>query len=109
MTYCKISPCNNCPYRKDAPLQHWSIDEFKDLLKSDKDYIGKVYGCHKNDNTACAGFIINQDKRGVPSIATRISFSKNNITIAFLDTLTCKSKMFDSIEEMATANYPELA
>lgn len=106
--FCKSSPCNNCPYRKDAPLHHWSIDEFKDLLKADKDYIGKTYGCHKNDGTLCTGFVMNQDKRGVPSIATRIEFSKLRITVADLDELSCKSKMFESIEEMSIANYPEL-
>lgn len=104
----KTSPCNNCPYRKDAPLQHWSILEFLDLIKADSDYMGKAYGCHKNDGSLCTGFVMNQDKRGMQSIALRISLSKNQITVDDLDKLTCKSEMFDTIEEMAIANYPAI-
>lgn len=106
--FCKNSPCNNCPYRKDAPLQHWSIDEFKDLLKADKDYLGASYGCHKNDGTLCTGFVMNQDKRNIPSIKLRIDFNQLNVTVADLDKLSCKSEMYDSIEEMSKANYSEL-
>lgn len=104
----KTSPCNNCPYRKDAPLQHWSVLEFTDLIKADRDYMGKAYGCHKNDGSLCTGFVMNQDKRGVPSIALRISLSQNQITVKDLDNLKCKSEMFDTIEEMTIANYHEL-
>lgn len=108
MIDCKTSPCNNCPYRKDAPLQHWSIDEFKDLIAKDSSYMGATYGCHKNDGKLCTGFVMDQDKRGVPSIALRIKFGRDGTGIADLDTLKCKSKLFKSIKEMAGANYPEL-
>lgn len=106
--YCRTQPCNNCPYRLDAPLQHWSIDEFKDLMASDNDYMGKVYGCHKNDGHVCVGWLMNQDKRRLPSIALRISLSTNKVTREYLDKLHCKSGLFESIEEMAVANFPEI-
>ena len=108
MKNCKQSPCNNCPYRKDAPQQHWSIKEFKDLLDKDKEPMGAVYGCHKNDGTLCTGFVMDQDKRGIPSIMLRLNFSKNGVTVADLDQLNCKSELFDNIQEMAVANFPEL-
>lgn len=41
------SPCKSCPYRMDAPLQHWHKDHFEKLLVDDKDYFGSVYSCHK--------------------------------------------------------------
>lgn len=108
-TFCKISPCNNCPYRLDAPLQHWSIEEFKDLIAKDNDCMGASYGCHKNDGTLCTGFVMDQDKRNIPSITLRIDFSRMGVTVKDLDKLKCKSKLFGSIKEMAIANYPELS
>lgn len=108
MNYCKTSPCNNCPYRKDAPLRHWSIQEFIDLLNKEKDYFGSVYGCHKKDDSVCIGWLMNQDKRNIPSISLRLSLSKNKVTREYLDKLNCKSKLYDTVEEMCYANYPEL-
>jgi Family of unknown function (DUF6283) len=106
--YCRTQPCNNCPYRLDAPLQYWSIDEFIDLVKSDSDYMGKVYGCHKNDGHVCVGWLIDQDNRNFPSIALRISLSANKVTREFLDKLHCKTGLFKNIKEMANANFEEL-
>lgn len=102
------SPCNNCPYRKDAPLRLWSYMEFEDLLEKDKDYLGSVYGCHKNNGKLCTGFVMNQDKRRVPSITLRIALSNKGITVADLDELKCKSELYETIEEMAHVNYPEI-
>lgn len=106
--YCKTSPCKNCPYRKDAPLRHWSIEEFKDLLAKEMDYFGSVYNCHKQDGTICTGWLMNQDKRRFPSIALRLSLSKNKIDRSILDKLHFKSEMYDTVEEMCYTNYPEL-
>lgn len=106
--FCKLSPCKNCPYRKGAPLRHWSIEEFKDLLAKERDYFGSLYGCHKQDDTTCTGWLMNQDKRGFPSIALRMSLSKNKINRDLLDNLRCKSEQYDTVEEMCFTNYPEL-
>lgn len=102
---CK-TPCANCPYRKDAPLAHWSVDEFIDLQNSENDYMGKVYGCHKKNGSTCIGWLMNQDKRNMPSIALRISLIKNNVKRKYLDSLYCKSEMFETVKEMINANYP---
>lgn len=106
--YCKKSPCNDCPYRKDAPLQLWAKEEFEDLLRSEQDQLGKVYRCHKKDGHVCVGWLMDQDKRHFPSIMLRISLSKNNVTREYLDSLNCKSDLFDSIEEMSKENYPNI-
>lgn len=105
--FCKTTPCANCPYRKDAPLALWSVDEFKALLDSDKDTIGTVYQCHKKDGNVCVGWLINQNNRRLPSIALRLQLSKQNITREYLDQLHCKTPMFDTIEEMCQANFPD--
>lgn len=108
MKYKGKSPCNSCPYRKDVPLKHWAIEEYKDLLQSENDFMGKTYGCHKNDDTVCRGWLMNQDKRCFPSIALRISLTRNNITREYLDSLTCAVEMYGTVEEMCYKNYPEL-
>lgn len=108
MEFNKKSPCNNCPYRKDAPLQYWDKVEFERLLQMGKDYMGAVYGCHKKDDNVCVGWLMDQDERNCPSIALRIALTKKNITRAYLDTLSCKSERFTSVEEMVAANFPEL-
>lgn len=104
---CK-SPCSSCPYRKDAKLKLWAKEEFIDLLKSEQDQIGKVYGCHKQNGSTCIGWLINQDQRNLPSIALRLDLSRNNVTRAYLDSLKSVKPLYKSIEEMIKANYPEL-
>lgn len=101
-------PCNNCPYRKDAPLQHWAVEEFIDLLESEKDLMGKVYGCHKKNGHVCVGWLMDQDERRLPSIELRILISKNNVTREYLDDLRFDIPRYASICDMVQANYPEL-
>lgn len=102
------SPCNNCPYRKDAPLQHWVKEEFKDLLKNETDFMGTVYACHKKNGCVCTGWLMMQDKNNFPSIALRIKLSKDRVNRGYLDSLYCESEMYDSVQEMAKANYNDL-
>lgn len=102
------TPCNTCPYRKDVILRHWDISEYVDLIKNENDLIGKVYGCHKKTGDACIGWLMMQDKNYFPSIALRLELSKQKIDRKYLDSLSCESEMYDSVEEMAIANYPEI-
>ena len=104
---CK-TPCGNCPYRKDSQTQYWAIEEFQKVLTAEKDLLGSVFMCHKNNGSICVGFLMNQDKRNHPSIALRISLSKHAVDRDYLDNLFCKSEMYETIEEMCEANYPEL-
>lgn len=104
---CK-SPCGNCPYRKDAPLQHWDISEFKDLLANQNDWMGKVYGCHKNNGAVCVGWLLMQKKNRFPSIALRLKLTTDNIDITYLDKLRSSKPLYKSTKEMIAANFPEL-
>lgn len=105
--YGKKSPCNTCPYRRTSELRHWSVDEFKDLLKHDQSVLGTVYRCHKLDGNRCIGWLMDQDKRYLPSIALRLDLSKKGITRAYLDKLRSRVPLYDSVLEMCIANYPE--
>lgn len=104
------SPCKNCPYREDAPLQLWDREEFRKLLAHDKAPfgLGKVYGCHKNDGSICRGFLMNQDQRNQPNNNLRMMMSKHGVTRTYLDALASPSPMYASIEEMVAANFPDL-
>lgn len=101
-------PCKNCPYRKDAPLALWHIDEFKKLLDAEVTMFGKVFKCHKGDGCVCVGWLMDQDKRRLPCIALRMELSKHKITPEYLDALKSPSPLFESIREMCIANFPSL-
>jgi hypothetical protein len=105
---CK-KPCSNCPYRKDAPKKLWDKQEFIDLMANDSNtFGGKMYGCHKKNGNACAGWMINQLDRGTPSIQLRMALIKAGLTREELDKFKSAKPMYKSIEEMSFANYPEL-
>lgn len=108
MQFKGTTPCKDCPYRIDAPLRKWDVGHFIDLLKNDAEYIGVTYLCHKNNGTVCKGWLMNQDERGFPCIALRVELSKQQITRQYLDRLHCKSPLYESVEAMVEANYPEL-
>lgn len=108
MRFEKKQPCNNCPYRKDAPLRYWSILEFAQLLKSEREQLGTVYGCHKKDDHVCVGWLMNQDERGFPSIALRVALMKHKVSREYLDSLSCPSEMFRTVGAMCKANYSSL-
>lgn len=102
------TPCKSCPYRKDAPLQLWDKVEFEQLLENDKKILGGSYLCHKKDGSCCKGWLIDQDKRNFPSIKLRILLSENNVSREYLNGIHSSVEMFESIEQMSVANYPEI-
>lgn len=89
-------------------MQLWAKVEFEQLLENDKKLLGASYLCHKQDGSCCKGWLINQKQRKFPSIKLRMQLSKNNIDRNYLDKLHSSVPMFESIEEMASANYPEI-
>jgi hypothetical protein len=106
--YTCTQPCNNCPYRTDAPLQHWDKSEYIKLLALENDTMGGIYGCHKNNGSTCIGWLMKQDENNFPSIKLRISLSKNNVTREYLDSLHSPAPLYASVKEMINANYPDL-
>ncbi len=99
-------PCDSCPYLKATSLGYWDRAEFKGLLSEDKSQFGKIYGCHKKDDTICRGWLINQENRGLPNINLRLSLLRQNISRDYLDTLIFDSTIYSTVEEMSEANFP---
>jgi hypothetical protein len=75
-------PCGSCPYRRDVVVGTWHADEFENLLAHDADPIrGAVFGCHRfrmRRDTAdvCAGWFLDQQRRGFPSIQLRVAIMR---------------------------------
>lgn len=100
-------PCGTCPYRKDAPRRLWARDEFEDLLANENSELGTVYLCHKKNGCVCVGWLIEQDRRGLPSIALRLALLRHGIDRHYLDSLDSTARLFNNIEEMVRANFPD--
>lgn len=105
-TFTCTQPCNNCPYRTDAPLQHWHKSEYEKLLKMENEQFGTVYGCHKNNGSVCVGWLMKQDENRFPSIMLRIALSQNKVTREYLDSLHSPVPLYKNVKEMIKANYP---
>jgi len=103
-----VSPCNNCPYRTDAPLKLWDKHEFERLLENENDHMGSVYMCHKKNGSACIGWLMKQDEQNFPSISLRLSLLKNKVTREYLDRLSSPAKLYKNVRAMIKANFPEI-
>jgi hypothetical protein len=103
------SPCETCPYRKDVKLALWSVEEFKDLLEYEKSFMGTTYLCHKKNGSICVGFLMNQNERGLPSLALRMSLidEREEIAEGYMNSLHCDAERFETVEEMCRANFPD--
>ena len=99
------TPCANCPYRKDAPRKHWSREEFVDLLAKDADPIGATYGCHKKNGNLCIGWLLDQRKRNVPSIALRLHLYREPQAVTQMEEAhDGGAAMFSTVKAMCRAN-----
>lgn len=113
---CEPKPCAKCPYRKDAPLELWSPEEFKGVLEQDKAVLGNVFACHKHGKKMraekaaplCAGYVLDQVKRDIPSNALRLLLVRSGNPQRSMDRLKAVSAnglaMYETIEEMCSAN-----
>jgi hypothetical protein len=103
-------PCKDCPYRLDAPLGKWHADEFHNVLAAERDVIGKVFACHKHlalpveHRGMCAGWLLDQKNRRVPSIALRMQLARQPVAAQALDQVHSTVPMFETSEQMCAAN-----
>lgn len=105
----KKQPCNDCPYRKDAPLRKWHYAEFLNLLKESDKTFGAIFGCHKKDGHTCVGWLIKQDEQRFPNLNLRIKLLKHNVGREYLDNLANGIELYGTVKEMIKANYPEIS
>ncbi len=111
-------PCKSCPYRRRVKRAYWDADEYANLLEQDADPVyGRVFGCHEDGRKApvdvrpCVGWVRDQVRRDFPSIQYRLMLIHHPAAQEQSREVVeacAKLDLYDSIEEMAEANYPEL-
>lgn len=106
-----LQPCGNCPYRMDAPRRLWHRTEFEKLLVTEEDTLGAVFACHKQRDFAprerglCAGWLLDQKARGVPSIRLRLALSQDAGVLAAFEKVNAHGlALFSSVGAMCLAN-----
>ena len=105
-------PCENCPYRTDAPRQLWHPDEFRKVRASEQDPVmGAMFDCHKGkdrlqaEHRLCVGWLLDQKKRNVPSIQLRLLLMNKKEASALFERISARGlKLFSSIAAMCRAN-----
>lgn len=105
------APCATCPYRRETRLALWDKYEFDNLKEQDAQPLGRAFGCHSykppEDQRPCVGWLLDQKRRGTPSIALRIELGKSDEAAEHYKQLSEDGlDLYQSIEEMAEANYP---
>lgn len=105
-------PCSTCPYRMDSPRKLWHKSEFERLLESEADTLGSsVYACHKQARLhaktrgVCAGWLLDQKRRNIPSIKLRIALAMDESLVQALDKVHSGGlKLFGTFKQMCRAN-----
>lgn len=114
MIWDQETPCATCPYRRDTKLQLWREVEFIDLRTNDAEPLtSPVYACHSTgklpeaERRPCAGWLLDQQRRGLPSIPLRLALIQKPEARELLDRVNAGgAELYDSIKEMHEANYP---
>ena len=81
-TVAKEGPCNDCPWRKDAPKEHWHPEHFEDIARTCRGDGMATMLCHKSaaegctTNMVCAGWVASQ---GPESIGVRILIMEGKV------------------------------
>ena len=100
-------PCGTCPYSRSTPVGVWYKLEYDNLLAMEHDQIGKVFGCHLGDGTVCRGWLADQKRRDLPSIALRLALcmdKEGKLGEALEAVDENDPDLYDSINEMIEAN-----
>lgn len=107
-------PCSTCPYLRSTPVGTWAWEEYENLLAQDRDALrGRLFGCHETGKLRkqhlCAGWLFDQDRRGLPSIQLRLRLTVDETALAQLKAMRAieselKVKTYRSISAMMRAN-----
>ena len=98
----KQRPCDNCPWRKDAPRGYWDPQHFVDIARHCRDDGTHSMACHKStpeDPILCAGYIL---VVGFDSIGLRIAAVRGEVSMKDYDAEGLE--LFSGYEEMLKAN-----
>lgn len=90
----------------------WSIEEYKNLMVQDADPLrGASFGCHleagkpPGKRAICVGWLLDQKRRGAPSIPLRLRILTDKGFADYFNGLSAKGlKLYGSIRAMYRAN-----
>lgn len=100
-------PCSNCPWRVDAPRDHWDPQHFLDIYNNCQDDGVHVMGCHKSTKEAflpCQGWarVI-----GFQAIGVRIAVMNGTLRLEEVKDRD-GPKLFETFRAMLKANKIQL-
>lgn len=113
------SPCKSCPYRKDSRIALWHPREFLNLLKQDACLpdtdlsLGVLFGCHEynkrppEEHRPCAGWLLDQKKRGVPNLNLRMALGRPAVLACFEAVSAGGLKLYKTLAEMCKVNLKQ--
>jgi hypothetical protein len=89
----------------------WAREEFENLLAADaNEFGGAMFGCHKFRNhpeqaQVCGGWLLDQKRRGCPSIQLRLVLIHKSEAVKAIEEVTDGGhKLYPSIAAMCRAN-----
>ena len=100
-------PCENCPWRVDAPREYWDSQHFRDIWQNCQDDGLHIMQCHKSatapETIVCQGWlrVMKTDAVGV-----RIALMRGQATLEEMN--DASTALFTSFEEVMAANNVEL-
>ena len=99
----KRKPCDNCPWRKDAPPGHWDPAHFRDIWRNCQDDGHALMLCHKSKpaekiEIPCAGAVV---VLGFKSIGIRIAALRGKLDV---DAYASDVPLFPTFLAMLRAN-----
>jgi hypothetical protein len=105
-------PCQNCPWRVDAPRQHWDPTHFVEIWRGCQDDAMHVMLCHKSNalpkkdqgDIPCQGWI---RVMGFSAIGVRLLAMQDKITIEEVEDKD-GPELFPSFAAMLRANKIKL-
>lgn len=103
-------PCDNCPWRRDAPREYWDPTHFAEIWRNCQDDGLHVMLCHKanampkgtpeNEKPICQGWV---RVMGFSAIGVRIAAMNGHVTVEEVED-TKSMKLFKTFEAMLRAN-----
>jgi len=110
-------PCKGCPFRRDTPVGIWDWSHYVELQEQDADELnGSLFACHKYrllptaERRPCAGWLLDQRRRHLPSIRLRIALISKPAARALLEEVRDGGcPLYDSVDEMCEANVGQPA
>ena len=101
-----LTPCSNCPWRRDSPRKYWHRDHFLDIYRHCQNDGIHTMLCHKSSSLPsprlCHGWIAVQ---GFDSIGVRLACMRGEVTADLVRSGVDPSiPMFDNFDSMMRAN-----